>query len=148
MIDLLGLILVSFFITSFLLVPFIDLLFYLRRRYKRLNKGDGTDQATPIHNQLLKGKDIDTPIGGGLLLIPLVIILSIGFLYFTRYQLTLEMYALYATLLLFGFIGSLDDFRKLFVSFSGKYSGIRTRYILLFQLVFGEIDMPSMELLV
>src|SRR3989338_2024182 len=139
MIDLLGLILVSFFITSFLLVPFIDLLFYLRRRYKRLNKGDGTDQATPIHNQLLKGKDIDTPIGGGLLLIPLVIILSIGFLYFTRYQLTLEMYALYATLLLFGFIGSLDDFMKLFVSFSGKYSGIRTRYILLFQLVFAAL---------
>jgi phospho-N-acetylmuramoyl-pentapeptide-transferase len=150
MIGLLGLILVSFFITSFLLVPFIDLLFYLRRRYqkntklpssdvKKLSQEGVIDGTTPIHNLLLKGKDVDTPIGGGLLLIPLVIILSVGFLYFTRFRLTAEMYALYGTLLLFGFIGFLDDIKKLFVSFSGKYSGIRTRYIFLLQLLFATL---------
>lgn len=139
MIGLLGLILVSFFITSFLLVPFIDLLFYLRRRYKTQTKQTSTDSLTPIHNQLLKGKDVDTPIGGGLLLIPLIIILSVGFLYFTRFKVTSEMYALYGTLLLFGFIGFLDDIKKLFVTFSGKYSGIRTRYILLLQILFATL---------
>ncbi|MFH0937011.1 MAG: hypothetical protein V1808_01835 [Candidatus Daviesbacteria bacterium] len=136
MVELLGLIIASFFITGFLLVPFIDFLFFLKRTAKKnYSKKKIEDINTPIHNQLLAGKDIKTPIGGGLLLIPLVIFLSIMTLVITRHKLTDDIWILIFTIIAFGLIGLLDDLRKVFASFSGKYAGIRGRYILLLQLI-------------
>lgn len=137
MVELLGLILISFVITSFLLVPFIDLLFYLKRRYRKQIHEAKVDSLTPIHNQLLKGKDLDVPVGGGILVIALVIILTSVFLYFTRYKFNAEVIMLFATLIVFGAVGFLDDAKKLFMPLSGKYSGIRMRYLLLLQLIFA-----------
>lgn len=135
MIELLGLILVAFFVTSFLLVPFIDILFYLKRRYR--SKEGGHDSGTPIHNQLLAGKDIDTPIGGGILVIVVVVALVLATFFLSNNPLSNQIYVLIFTLLAFGLIGLLDDFRKIFVSFSGKYAGIRARYILVLQILFA-----------
>lgn len=141
MIKLLGLILVSFFITSFLLVPFIDLLFYLKRRSAKAKSSEKlTDSETPIHNKLLAGKDVDTPVGGGLLIIPLVVILTLAVFYFSRFRINSQIYVLLFTLVSFGLIGFLDDGRKIFVSFSGKYAGIRARYLLLLQILFATIS--------
>src|SRR2546421_121588 len=123
MINLLGLILVSFFITSFLLVPFIDLLFHLKRKGQNSNKKI-IDETTPIHNKILAGKDIDTPVGGGLLVIPVTVLLTLGVFYFGKINLDYQIYVLIFTLISFGLIGSLDDIRKIFVSFSGKYAGV------------------------
>ncbi|MDO8498822.1 MAG: phospho-N-acetylmuramoyl-pentapeptide-transferase [bacterium] len=140
MIELLGLILISFFVTSFLLIPFIDLLFYLKRsprfnpNFRKVVK-KVTDTSTPIHNQLLAGKDINTPVGGGILIIPAVIVLSLAALLISRHRVNLEIIVLFLTLIAFGLIGFLDDFRKIFVSFSGKYAGIRGRYLLGLQTV-------------
>ncbi|MCL5783800.1 MAG: hypothetical protein M1142_00380 [Patescibacteria group bacterium] len=139
MVELLGLIIVSFFITSFLLVPFIDLLFYLKRRYHRASVKAASDINSPIHNKLLAGKDLDTPVGGGILLIPILIIISLLTLFLTRHKVTNDVYVLVFTILSFGFIGILDDLRKIFISFSGKYAGIRGRYILALQLIFATI---------
>ena len=136
MIELLGLIIISFFVTSFLLVPFIDLLFYLKRRDKK-SAILAHDVNTPIHNQLLAGKDIDTPIGGGILLIPIVVVLSLLAAFVTRQGPSEDIYVLVFTILTFGSIGLLDDIRKIFISFSGKYSGIRGRYLFLLQLLFA-----------
>lgn len=140
MIELLGLILASFFITSFLLVPFIDLLFYLKRspRFNPILGKASTkmaDTATPIHNQLLAGKDINTPVGGGILVIPAVVILSAAALLLTKHRIDSSILVLYFTLLSFGLIGFLDDLRKIFVSFSGKYAGIRGRYLIILQTI-------------
>lgn len=134
MIELLALIIVSFFITSFLLIPFIDLLFYLKRASNKVT-AKAKDSSTPIHNQLLAGKDISTPVGGGVLLIPLLIILSFLALNLTRHRLSSDILVLVFTLLTFGAIGFLDDYRKIFVSFSGKYAGIKGRYLLVLQIV-------------
>lgn len=131
---LLGLILVSFFITSFLLVPFIDLLFYLKRRFKRLDAKAQNDD-TPIHNQLLSGKDVDTPVGGGILIIPVVVVLSVIVLLLTKHKINGQIITLIFTMVTFGLIGILDDLRKIFISFSGKYAGIRGRYLLSLQTV-------------
>lgn len=135
MIELLGLILISFFITSFLLVPFIDLLFYLKRRHKVAEKA--SDQSTPIHNQILAGKDVSTPVGGGILIIPVVVTLSLLTLVLSKRPITYDIYVLVLTILSFGCIGLLDDLRKIFISFSGKYAGIRGRYLLFLQTVFA-----------
>lgn len=136
MIELLGLIIISFFITSFLLIPFIDLLFFL----KKTSRKDTTkvrDSNTPIHNQLLAGKDINTPIGGGILVILVVVILSLLTILLTRHRLSNDIYVLIFTIIAFGSIGLLDDLRKIFISFSGKYFGIRGRYLLLLQVIFA-----------
>lgn len=143
MIELLGLILVSFFFTSFLLVPFIDLLFYLKRK-NRQNIPTAHDTATPIHNQLLAGKDVDTPVGGGILVILVVVFLTLITFLFTRHEINNQIWILIFTILSFGLIGFLDDIRKIFVSFSGKYAGIRGRYLLVLQLIFALITALSL----
>lgn len=140
MIELLGLIILSFFLTSFLLVPFIDFLFAAKRKHRQKQpEVKGEDLNTPIHNQLLAGKDIDTPVGGGILVIAVVVFLTLGTFLLTRYSFNKEIEVLIITLLSFGFIGLLDDVRKIFMSFSGKYAGIRGRYLLLLQLAFATI---------
>lgn len=145
MIELLGLIIASFFVTSFLLVPFIDILYHQKRKHKlnipqeKKTSGVETDKSTPIHNQLLKGKDIDTPVGGGILVIIVVVIMTLLTFFLTRFTINREIMVLIFTLLSFGAIGVLDDMRKIFISFSGKYSGIRGRYLFFLQLIFALI---------
>lgn len=136
MVELLGLIIISFFSTSFLLVPFIDLLYFLRSKYKREVQG-GHDETTPLHNQILAGKDVHTPVGGGILVIAVVVLLNLATFLVNRHKFSGESMLLIFTILSFGSIGLLDDLRKIFVSFSGKYKGIRGRYILLLQIAFA-----------
>jgi len=135
MIELLGLVLISFAITSFFMVPFIDLLFYLRSRYKRSIPKGYDDSHTPITNQLLKGKDIDTPVGGGILLIVMVTILGGAYAYLKNLVNPIDLYIIFFTFISFGLIGFLDDIKKIFIAFSGKYAGIRGRYIFLLQVI-------------
>jgi phospho-N-acetylmuramoyl-pentapeptide-transferase len=134
--QLLGLVLISFAVTSLVMVPFIDLLYFLRRKYKTFSHNALTSD-TPIHHQLLKGKDIDTPVGGGIPIILVLVLLSTVVTYFTHYSFTNDFFVLIVTLITFGFIGFLDDGRKIFTSISGKYSGIRGRYILVLQIIFA-----------
>ncbi|MBI2011841.1 hypothetical protein HYS91_03660 [Candidatus Daviesbacteria bacterium] len=136
MIQLLGLVLISFLITSLSLVPFIDFLYFLRRKYQ---KSVAVDLNTPLHNKLLQGKDLATPVGGGLLLIPLIILMSLFFVLWTDYSLNSQLYLLFFTLISFGLIGLLDDSHKIFKHFSGKYAGLRARYIFLLQLIFATV---------
>lgn len=138
MILILGLSLISFFITSVFLIPFIDLLFRLRRKYKK-SAGHTLDVATPIHNRILKGKDLEVPVGGGLLLIPIIVFLFLVALLGYKNQLNIEAFVLIFTVLSFGYIGLFDDVRKIFTKFQGKYTGVRARYILALQLIFATL---------
>lgn len=121
------------------MVPFIDLLFYLRRRYKKSIPKGYNDTASPIHNKLLAGKDVDTPVGGGILLIALVTILSSIYAKLYGLDEPTDLYILLFTFLSFGLIGLLDDVRKILAAFSGKFAGLRGRYILLFQVILATI---------
>lgn len=132
--QLLGFVLLSFIITALLMVPFIDLLFTMRRRFKKTTDS-GEDLYNSTYNSLMRGKDVGTPVGGGLLVIPAVVILSTLALYFTHH-LNLEWVVLLITILSFGFIGFLDDIRKIFWDFKKTlYPGIRGRYIFALQAV-------------
>lgn len=137
MIQLLGLILVSFFITSFLLVPFIDLLFFIRRSHLVKTSLEVSKQSTtPIHDRLMK-KDFLTPVGGGILLIPVVVALTaLVFLMFHR-RLDYSIYAVFFTMISFGLVGLIDDLRHIFTHTVGKFHGLPSKVILLMQIGFA-----------
>jgi phospho-N-acetylmuramoyl-pentapeptide-transferase len=135
MTELLGLVLLSFVVTSFFMVPFIDLLFYLKKRYKRAIPKGYDDSHTPITNKVLAGKDVETPVGGGILLIILVALLSVGYLYFSGAENTTDLYIILFTFLSFGLIGLLDDIKKILTAFNGKFVGLKGRYIFGLQLI-------------
>src|SRR3989344_2627104 len=149
MIELLGLVLISFLITSILLVPYIDFLYHLRKKNLKkleihhsevnIEASKNRNIHTPITNKLLGYKDIDTPVGGGLLIIPVTIILTILTVLFTDIEMSNEIYLLIFTLISFGLIGFVDDIRKIFALFYGKYHGIRGRYLLILQLIFASL---------
>ena len=129
MIELLGLVLLSFALTAFFMVPFIDILFYLKRRYKRSIPKGYDQKATPIHNKLLVGKDVETPVGGGILLIAIVAALSLLYGHFYDLEKPFNLYIIVFTFISFGLIGLFDDVRKILTAFSGKYQGLKGRYI-------------------
>lgn len=137
MIQLLGLILVSFFITGFLLVPFIDLLFFIRRSHLVKTSLEVSKQSTtPIHDRLMK-KDFFTPAGGGILLIPVVLALTaLVFLMFHR-RFDYSIYAVFFTMISFGLVGLIDDLRHIFTHTVGKFHGLPSKVILLMQIGFA-----------
>lgn len=132
MTQLLGLVLFSFFITSIFLVPFIDLLFYLKRRFEKDNQVK-TISNTPIHDQLMK-KDEKIPSGGGLLLIPLLIILSLGFVLFSVNPNRIILLILITTLVSFGLLGGVDDIKLMLTKRSGKFLGLGRKEIFILQI--------------
>lgn len=136
MINLLGLVLIAFFLTSLGLIPFINTLFYLRNKYKEKSLSK-EDSGLPIHNKILVEKDITTPVGGGLLLIPVISFLSLSAFLWVDKKITIEAFILVFTILTFGYIGLFDDVRKIFSDFRGKYTGIKSYYILMLQTFFA-----------
>src|SRR5687768_10279898 len=103
MTQLLGLVLLSFAVTSVLIAPFIDLLFFLKRRYERVNPIKKKSE-TPIHDLLMKG-DEATPSGGGILLILILTFLSLGYGFFNPNKDLTTLKILLFTLLSFGLLG-------------------------------------------
>lgn len=138
MTQLLGLILFSFIVTSLFILPYINLLFFLKRKYEKnkpLEKAK-PNEATPIHNMLMKG-DISTPSGGGILLIIILTILSTGYAYLTSVSDMITLQILLFTLLSFGALGLVDDIRWLTTIRTGKILGLSRRVIFAIQLVLG-----------
>lgn len=140
MVELLGLIIVSFFLTSILLVPFIDLLFKLRSNYlmNSTTKVVSTKSDTPIHDALMK-KDFFTPVGGGILIIPVVILLTALVFVVLKKEFTSQIYAIFFALLSFGLLGLVDDLRHIFSTSLGKFHGLSSKIILIFQIIFAAI---------
>lgn len=116
----LGLILFSFFITSTLVVPFIDLLYKLK--ITRRKEGDVKGKKTSLFDKMHDSK-AGTPIGGGILIILVVSILFLFVLPFVTYMgvpvrssfnLAAERFIILFTFISFGALGFLDDVIKIF----------------------------------
>ncbi len=133
MTQLLGLVLLSFTITSFFMVPFIDLLFYLKRRFEVHEVGEENHKQTPIHDQLMKG-DEATPSGGGILLIIVLTLLSIIYAFVTPIKDLGGLKILLFTLVSFGFLGLIDDIKALTTKRHGKFLGLGRKTILAIQI--------------
>jgi len=134
MTELLGLVLLSFVLTSFFMVPFIDFLFFLKRRFERVSSELKRNSNTPIHDKLMK-HDEDTPSGGGILLVGVLIILSIIFAIFSETADKLSLKILIFTLLSFGGLGLVDDIRWILTKRKGKLLGLGGKYMLLVQII-------------
>lgn len=133
MTQLLGLVLLSFALTSILIVPFIDFLFYLKRRYEKVHpvkiKSD-----TPIHDKLM-ASDEATPSGGGVLLILLLAIFSIFYALLNPKADVVSLGILLFTLLSFGLLGFIDDIKLIITKRKGKFLGLGRKYLLFVQAI-------------
>lgn len=131
--QLLGLLILSFFITSILLVPFIDLLFRLKMSRKDKIVKDAFNKETPILNRFNAPK-IGTPIGGGILIILVTTILSLwsyGLLGLKAKP--WELFVLLFAFISFGLLGLYDDIRKTFGYDQSGFFGLRMRHKLILQ---------------
>lgn len=134
MTQLLGLVLLAFIVASICMVPFIDLLFYLKRKYQ-VDLGDSKSHSeTPIHDLLMKD-DEQTPSGGGILLIFLLVLLSLGYALFDPKRDLSSLIILLFSLLSFGALGFIDDIKYIVTKRRGKLLGLGRKVLLVVQTV-------------
>lgn len=137
MTHLLGLILLSFFITSLFMVPFIDLLFYLKRVFSKKVEEKKNSQ-TPIHDYLMK-EDENTPSGGGILLIIILVLLTVLYGIFVPSGEKNSLKILLLCLISFGLLGFIDDIRWIMTRRRGKFLGLGRKKLLLAQFIIASV---------
>lgn len=144
---LLGLLLFSWFTTSLLYVPFIQLLYKWRFRRLKQKTLDAFDKRTPIFDKFHQ-KKAGTPVGGGLLIIGLTTVLFPLTMFIMKYfwipitsvyPLMSEVKILLFTFLSFGLLGLLDDAKKTFMIESSGFFGLRLRHKLILEIVLATV---------
>ena len=132
----LTLIITSFIITSIAIVPFIDALYKLKFLRQKQKTHDFMGKRTPIFDKFHHQK-AGTPIGGGILLLFLIIIIfALTFLWLkfsnvyisSCFPITKEINIIFFTLISFGFLGFFDDIKKIFNLEKKGVFGLRLRY--------------------
>ena len=115
----LGLVLFSFILTSVLVVPFIDLLYKLNLTRKKEAPKRG---KVPLFDKLHDIK-AGTPVGGGILLIIVVLVIfallfpfasRMGVLIRSSFDFKTELFLIFFTFISFGILGLSDDLMKIF----------------------------------
>ncbi len=141
MVQILGLLLLSFFVISILLVPFINLLYKIKFQRQKQTTRDIFEVKTPIFDKLHSHK-IGTPVGGGALVIAVVTVLylavinlipALGIERTAVYPYRKEIQILLFTFLSFGALGAYDDLRKTFNFKKTIFWGLRFRHKFLMQ---------------
>ena len=125
--------LISFFITFIAFVPFINLLYKLK--LKDPNPGKHRDvfgKITPIF-QKLRSKTSGTPIGGGLLIVLVVTILSVLYFQFIG-EWNTEILGILVTFVAFMLLGLFDDLKKTFHFKAGPFE-LRVRHKFALELI-------------
>lgn len=145
---LLGLLLVSFIITSILIIPFVNMLYTLK--FQRANQItiDPLGKRTPIFDTFHKTK-AGVPVGGGLLVIIVVSILFAIVLPLMRLfgkdvtsvhgNSEAEINILFFTFLSFAIVGLYDDIKKFFQFDKERFFGLRMKHKLALQVALAVI---------
>ena len=142
---LLGILIFSFIIHAFAIVPFVNFLYHLKFfKNKTAISKDKIDEAS-VH---IRSKS-RTPEGGGLLIIvitslifafALPLLRSLGFEITHVYPINDEINIIFFTFISFGLLGLYDDIVKFFeLDREEGYTGLKTRYKLLIQVALGLI---------
>ena len=139
MAQILGLMLLSLFITFILLIPFIDFLYKLKIRRQKQKTVDIFDNPTPLFDKFHSWKK-GTPFGGGALIIAIVSILTLWSLGLLNVSVNLwEVFVLLFTFISFGFLGFYDDLKKLVNGKGSLFFGLRFRHKFLLQWILALI---------
>ena len=147
MVQILGLVLLSFFVISLLIVPYINLLYRIRLTRQHQKTRDIFEARTVIFDRLHSHK-AGIPVGGGTLIIFVVTFLYLvvvnlapffGVERTSIYPFKKEVQILLFTFLSFGALGLYDDLRKTFGFKRANFWGIRFRYKFLIQWVLAFI---------
>ena len=136
MAQLLGLTLLSLFITSILIIPFIDFLYKIKLRRQQQKTVDLFNKPTPFFDKFNAWK-VGTPFGGGLLIILVVSVLSLWSFGILDIKINFwELFVILFTFISFGLLGLYDDAKKL-VNGENRIAllGLRFRYKFLLQWV-------------
>jgi phospho-N-acetylmuramoyl-pentapeptide-transferase len=145
---LLGLLLVSFIITSIMIIPFINMLYSLKFQRAQQITTDAFGKRTPIFDSFHKGK-AGVPVGGGLLVIIVVsllfaIVLPLMRLYGVNItslhqQAEAEINILFFSFLSFAIVGLYDDIKKFFQFDREKFFGLKMKHKLILQVLLAVI---------
>ncbi|MEK9179394.1 MAG: hypothetical protein AAB893_02910, partial [Patescibacteria group bacterium] len=144
----LGILLFSFMVTSFLMIPFIDFLYKIRFQRQDQKTKDPFNKLTPIFDFFHK-KKAGVPVGGGLLVVLVTLALYFLFLiifYFFNVPIISsfadsrkEAIIIFFSLITFAVLGLYDDWKKIFNVVSNDFFGLRMRHKLIIQVVLALI---------
>ncbi|MEO8581057.1 MAG: phospho-N-acetylmuramoyl-pentapeptide-transferase [Patescibacteria group bacterium] len=139
----LGILIFSFFITSILIIPFIDTLYRLKFQRRKQNTKDAFGKSTPIFNNFHNiKKKLGVPVGGGLLVIFVVSVLFsvllpilnvMGIKITHVYPISTEVNLLFFTFLSFGLLGIYDDIKKFFGFQKEAFFGMKLKHKFIIQ---------------
>lgn len=139
MAQLLGLTLLSFFITGILLIPFIDFLYKIKLRRQKQKTKDLFNKSTPIFDKFNNWK-AGTPFGGGILVIAVASILTLWAYGILKISVKpWEVFVIMFTFIGFGLLGLLDDAKKLNPGKEFFFFGLRFRHKFILQWVLAFI---------
>lgn len=133
-----GFSILSFFITSILLVPFIDFLYKLKFQRKNQKTRDMFNKRTLNFDRLHAWK-AGTPIGGGLLIIFVSTMLTLWAYGLFRVEVKFwELFVLIFAFLGFGVLGFYDDLKKI-INSESEFFGLRFKYKFIIQWILALI---------
>jgi len=137
---LLGLSILSFFISIILLIPFIDFLYRAKIRRQHQETRDMFNQRTPLFDKYNKWK-VGTPVGGGILIIVVTTVLTLwAFGILDIPTKGWELFVIFASFIGFGLLGLYDDWKKIAGSIKkNSFFGLRFRHKFLIQWVLALI---------
>lgn len=144
---ILGILILSFIVTSITIVPFINLLYTLRFQRRKQKTRDVFGKLTPIFDKFHRMK-AGVPVGGGFLIIGVVgILFALLFpllnLFGTQvvgvYPLHKELNIIFFTFLSFGLLGLYDDIKKFFGFEHAGFFGLRIWHKLVLQVVLATV---------
>ncbi len=139
MAQLLGLIILSFFVSAVLIVPFIDFLYKIKLRRRAQVTKDMFNKRTPLFDKF-HGWKTGTPFGGGALIIVVVCVLTLWAYGMFRVDVKpWELFVLLFSFISFGVLGLYDDIKKLVQTKKGGFFGLRFRHKFVIQWVLALI---------
>lgn len=134
-----GFAILSLFITSILIVPFIDFLYKMKLQRQKQKTRDIFNNRAYIFDKLHEWK-VGTPIGGGILIIFVVTILTLwAYGLFSIQVRAWELFVLLFSFIGFGALGFYDDLKKILNAERTGFFGLRFKYKFLIQWILALI---------
>ncbi len=139
MAQLLGLTILSCFISAILFIPFIDFLYKIKLTRTKQKTRDMFNNHSRIFDKF-HGWKVGTPFGGGILIILVVTALTLWA--YGIFGITVkpwELFVILFTFISFGLLGLYDDLKKLVGSKNSGFFGLRFRHKFLIQWILALI---------